>query len=241
MNSLHTQMLDRSAARSGTDRGSEFQDRLASAAARCVTSLVSLPQVADILGGRITMTAYLALLTETYHHARHTAPILRLARARTATSDERLRRAVHQQFVEAWGYDSLLLRDIAECGGDAHAARLGRAAPATRRLVEYAYDYVETRNPIGVFGIVYALEATRACLAGPAAKAITRALNVGPEGLRYLSARAEAGQDNLMVLERLMEQVSAPSDQTAIAEVTHSMFGLLADFLQALPPRPAPS
>ena len=241
MNSLHTQMLDRSEPRSRIDRGSEFQDRLASASARCVISLVSLPRVADIMVGRISKMAYLALLTETYHHVRHTVPILRLARARTASSDERLRRAVHQQFVEAWGYDALLLRDIAECGGDAHAARLGRPAPATRRLIEYAYDYVEARNPIGVFGMIYALEATRARLAAPAAKAITRALNVGPEGLRYLSARAEAGQDNLMVVERLMEQVVDPSDQAAIAEVTHTMFGLLADFLQGLPPHPVPT
>jgi long-chain acyl-CoA synthetase len=241
MNSPHAQMLDRSEPRSRIDRGSEFQDRLASAAARCVSSLAELPRVADILAGRITMTAYLALLTETYHHVRHTVPILRLARARTASADERLRRAVHQQFVEAWGYDSLLLRDIAECGGDGHGVRLGRPAPATRRLIEFAYDYVEADNPLGVFGMIYALEATRAHLSVPAAKAITTALNVGPEGLRYLSARAEAGQDNLMVVERLLGQVADPSDQAAIAEVTHTMFGLLADFLQDLPPHVVPT
>jgi hypothetical protein len=66
---------------------------------------------------------------------------------------------------------------------------------------------------MGVFGMVYALEATRARLAAPAARAITAALTLGPEGLRYLSARAEAGQENLMVLERLIEQVDHPSDQ----------------------------
>jgi hypothetical protein len=240
MMSLQPQMLDRAEFLSPSERGSAFQDRLASAAARCVGSLTSLPSVADTLAGRITMTGYLAFLTETYHHIRHTVPLLRLARARTTASDERLRRALHQQFVEAWGYDSLLLRDIAECRGDAHAVRLGRPAPATRRLVEYAYDYVETHNPMGVFGMVYALEATRACLAAPAARVITVALNVGPEGLRYLSARAEAGQENLMVLERLMEQVDDLSDQAAIAEVTQTMFGLLADFLQGLSPDPAP-
>jgi pyrroloquinoline quinone (PQQ) biosynthesis protein C len=141
---------------------------------------------------------------------------------------------VHQQFVEAWGYESLLLRDIAECGGDAHATRLGRPAPATRRLIEFAYDWVEMRNPLGVFGLTYALEATRARFAVPAARAITAALGVGPEGLRYLSARAEADQENLMVLERLMRQISAPSDQAAIAEVANATFGLLADVFEAL-------
>lgn len=235
MMSFPIQMLDRAETMSRSHTGSEFQDRLASAAGRCVTSLVALPWITDTLAGRITMRAYLAFLTETYHHIRHTVPLLRLARARTARSDERLRRAVHQQFVEAWGYDSLLLRDISECGGDAHVARLGRPAPATRRLIEYAYDNIEAHNPLGVFGMIYAVEATRARLAAPVARAITTALSVGPEGLRYLSARAEAGQDNLMVLERLMDHVVDPSDQAAIAEVTQTMFGLLADFLQGLP------
>jgi|SRR5579859_2672299 len=235
MMSFSTQAMEPSEPLSPSRDSARFQDRLAAAAARCVTSLASLPRVADALAGRIAMTTYLALLTETYHHIRHTVPILRLARARAEGSDERIRRAVHQQFVEAWGYDSLLLRDIAECGGDAHAVRLGRATPATRRLVEYAYDYVEGQNPLGVFGMIYALEATRAHLAAPVARAVTTALNLGPEGLRYLSARAEAGQDNLMAVERVMEQVVDPSDQAAIAEVTQAMFGLLADFLEALP------
>jgi pyrroloquinoline quinone (PQQ) biosynthesis protein C len=203
--------------------------------------MAGLPRVAAILSGTIGMTTYRAFLTETYHHVRHTVPLLRLARARMQTGDERFRRAVHQQFVEAWGYDSLLLRDIADCGGDAHATRLGRPAQATRRLVDFAYDWVETRNPLGVFGMLFALEATRARFAAPAARAITSVLGVGPEGLRYLSARAEAGQENLMVLERVMEQVADPSDQAAIAEVATATFGLLADFLQALPSHVAPS
>jgi pyrroloquinoline quinone (PQQ) biosynthesis protein C len=211
-----------------------FADGLAIAAARSVSCLADLPVVADTLAGKIGMTAYRALLAETYHHVRHAVPILRLARARTQGAEERIRRAVHQQFVEAWGYESLLLRDIAECGGDAHATRLGRPAPATRRLIEFAYDWVEMRNPLGVFGLTYALEATRARFAVPAARAITAALGVGPEGLRYLSARAEADQENLMVLERLMRQISAPSDQAAIAEVANATFGLLADFFEAL-------
>jgi hypothetical protein len=231
-----TQLRDRSAPMSRPQPGSRFQDRLASAAARCATSLAGLPGVADVLMGRISMTTYLALLTETYHHVRHTVPLLRLVRARTAGAEERLRRAVHQQFVEAWGFDSLLLRDIGECGGDAHAMRVGRPAPATRKAIEFAYDYVEQRNPLGVFGMIYALEATRARLAAPAARAISKALNLGPEGLRYLSARAEAGEENLMVLERLMEQVDDPADQAAITEVTHTTFALLADIFQALPP-----
>lgn len=222
-------------------RGAAFQDRLASAAARCATSLASLPSVADVLMGRISMTTYLALLTETYHHVRHTVPLLRLVRARTVNAEERLRRAVHQQFVEAWGFDSLLLRDIGECGGDAHAARIGRPAPATRKLVEFAYDSVEQHNPLGVFGMIYALEATRARLAAPVARAISTVLNVGPEGLRYLSSRAEAGEENLMAIERLMEQIDDPADQTAIAEVTHTTFALMADFFQALPPRVEPA
>jgi hypothetical protein len=218
----------------GQDRR-PFYDGLAIAAARSVTSLADLPAVADTLSGKISMTTYRAFLTETFHHVRHTVPLLRLTRARTQGAEEGIRRAVHQQFVEAWGYESLLLRDLANCGGDASATRLGRPAPATRRLIEFGYDWVETRNPLGMFGMIYALEATRAHLAAPAARAITTALGLGSEGLRYLSARAEAEQENLMVLERFIPQISAPSDQAAIAEVAEATFGLLAEFLEALP------
>jgi hypothetical protein len=230
------QMIDASKPSPQSQGGSPFHVRLASATARSVTSLASLPRVAETLSGRIGMATYRAFLTETYHHVRHTVPVLRLARVRMQGGDERLRRAVHQQFVEAWGFDCLLLRDIAECGGDAHATRLGRPAQATRRLVDFAYDWAETRNPLGVFGMLFALEATRAHFAAPAARAITAALGVGPEGLRYLSARAEAGEENLMALERVVEQVADPSDQAAIAEVANATFGLLADLFQALPP-----
>ncbi len=212
-----------------------FFPRLISETAPGQLELASVPQIQDGLTGQISLQTYIAYLTEAYHHVKHTVPLMQAAKARLDARHDRFRHALDEYIAEETGHEAWILDDIHNCGGDPEAVREGRPRDATRRMVEYMYDYIETANPMGFFGMVLVLEGTSVRLAIQGAAAVAASLNLGPECFHYLSSHGEVDQEHLVFFQRLMDEVDDPEDQAAIVVVASEIFTRFADVFRAIP------
>ena len=197
--------------------------------------LASTPQIQDGLAGKISRETYIAYLTEAYHHVKHTVPLMQAAKARLDDAHARFRDALDEYIAEETGHEAWILNDIRHCGGDAEAVRNGEPRPATRQMVEFAYDYVRHTNPMGFFGMVFVLEGTSVRLATQGAEAVAKSLNLGPECFSYLSSHGSLDQEHLVFFQQLMDKVTDPADQNAIVEVAEVIFGLFAEMFRSIP------
>ncbi len=212
-----------------------FFDRLERETAVERQALYSVPQILDGLAGKISRETYIAYLTEAYHHVSHTVPLLSLARDGMDADHARFREALEEYVAEETGHERWILRDIANCGGDAEAVRNGRPGAATARMVDFAYDYVGKINPMGMFGMIFVLEGTSTALATYGASAVATSLNLGPECFSYLSSHGSLDLEHMAFFGRLMATVEDPRDQDSIIHVAKMVFGLFAEMFRSIP------
>uniref|UniRef100_B0T7E2 Uncharacterized protein n=1 Tax=Caulobacter sp. (strain K31) TaxID=366602 RepID=B0T7E2_CAUSK len=212
-----------------------FFQRLISETAPGQLELASVPQIQDGLMGRISLQTYIAYLTEAYHHVKHTVPLMQAAKAGLDDKHDRFRRGLEDYIAEETGHEAWILDDIRHCGGDPDAVEQGQPRDATRRMVEYMYDYIQTRNPMGFFGMVLVLEGTSVRLATQGSSAVAASLNLGPECFHYLSSHGDLDQEHLVFFQRLMDEIEDPPDQGAIIEVAKAMFVLFANLFRSIP------
>jgi pyrroloquinoline quinone (PQQ) biosynthesis protein C len=198
-------------------------------------ALAAVPQIRDGLAGRISRETYVAYLTEAYHHVRHTVPLMQAARAGLDDAHERFRLALDEYIAEETGHEAWILEDIANCAGDAEAVRRGEPREATRRMVAFAYDQIRNGNPMGFFGMVFVLEGVSIRLASQGASAVASSLGLPPECFTYLSSHGAVDQEHLKFLQRLMDEVEDPDDQSAIIQMAKQIFALFADVFRSIP------
>ncbi|WP_374574922.1 TenA family transcriptional regulator [Phenylobacterium sp.] len=212
-----------------------FFQRLIAETAEGRMALAATPQIQDGLAGAISRETYVAYLTEAYHHVKHTVPLLRAAKARLDEAHAPFKAALDEYIAEETGHELWILNDIRNSGGDAEAVRSGQPREATRRMVEFAYDYIDRVNPMGFFGMVLVLEGTSVALATQGAEAVAKSLGLGPASFTYLTSHGALDQDHMVFFQRLMDRVDDPADQDAIVEMAKAMFGLFADVFRAIP------
>lgn len=212
-----------------------FYQRLVTETIDGQMALASVPQIQDGLMGRISRETYIAYLTEAYHHVKHTVPLMRAARARMDAGHQRFVEALDEYIAEETGHEHWILADIKNCGGDAEAVRNGAPRPATLAMTDYAYDFINSRNPMGFFGMVFVLEGTSVKLATQGAEAVARNLGLGPECFSYLTSHGALDMEHLTFFENLMNEVEDPADQSAIIEVARAIFQRFADIFRSIP------
>lgn len=198
-------------------------------------ALASTPQIQDGLAGRISLETYIAYLTEAYHHVKHTVPLMQAARARLGARHGRFVEALDEYIDEETGHEAWILNDIRNCGGDAEAVRTGEPRAATREMVDYVYDYIARKNPMGFFGMVLVLEGTSVRLATQGAQAVAQSLGLGPQCFSYLTSHGALDQDHLVFFQKLMDQVDDADDQAAIIEVAKGVFDRFAAVFASIP------
>ena len=71
-----------------------FFDTLQSATHTERQALFAVPVIRDALGGTVSLEGYIAVLTQAYHHVRHTAPLMMACGARLPSRLEWLRKGV---------------------------------------------------------------------------------------------------------------------------------------------------
>ncbi len=197
-------------------------------------ALLEIPFVQAAMTGRLTREAYVAFLTQAYHHVKHTVPLLMATGAALDDSREWLRDAIAEYIREELGHQEWILDDITACGGDADAARHGRPSAETEFMVAYAYDVVRRGNPVGFFGMVHVLEGTSVRGASQAADHLAVALKLPASAFTYLSSHGALDLDHVEYFAGLMDRLDDPADRRAVVHRAKRFFRLYGDMFREL-------
>ena len=196
--------------------------------------LQSLPIIRAGASGQVSLAAYIAFLTEAYHHVKHTTPLLMSCGGRLPGKYEWLRTAVAEYIEEEVGHQEWILGDIKACGGDAEAVRSGTPRTATELMVAYAYDTIARINPVGFFGMVLVLEGTSVALATHAGKAIQQSLGLGQDAFSYLTSHGSLDISHVDFYESLINKIEDPADQACLIHAAKMFYKLYGDIFRDL-------
>lgn len=203
--------------------------------------LQSLPIIRAGASGQVSLAAYIAFLTEAYHHVKHTTPLLMACGARLPERYEWLRTAVAEYIEEEVGHQEWILNDIKACGGDAEAVRNGQPRVATELMVAYAYDTIARVNPVGFFGMVLVLEGTSVALATHAGKALQQSLGLGKGAFSYLNSHGSLDVGHVGFYESLINRITDPADQACLIHCAKMFYKLYGDIFRDLGDRFIPT
>lgn len=211
-----------------------FFDRLVSETASDAAAMLHVPQLRAGLAGAIDRDAYVAYLTQAYHHVRHTVPLMQEARARLGHRPL-LVAALDDYIAEETGHEEWILDDIAAAGGNRAQAAASAPDPATKAMVDHAYQTIRHGNAAGFFGMVYVLESTSVALASHGADAVRSALGLPPEAFTYLTSHGALDQDHMTFFAGLMNRIDDPADQAAIVAMASKMYRLFGGVFASIP------
>lgn len=212
-----------------------FYNRLVKETEAQRQELYTVPQLIDGLKGDISRETYIAYLTEAYHHVSHTVPFLMSMGARLPQEKKSLHKAIIEYQEEEVGHEEWILNDIAACGGDKEAARASTPNLETQLLIAYNYDYINRKNPVGFFGMVFMLESTSTQIANKGADAVKNKLGLPKNAFSYLYSHGELDISHMKFFEETVNQITDPADQAAIIEVAQNTFRLFANVMRAIP------
>ena len=165
----------------------------------------------------------------------HTVPLMREARAGLAArGNQLLVDALDDYILEETGHEDWILSDIVSAGGNQAEAVLSTPNPATKAMVDHAYDVIRNGNPAAFFGMVFVLEGTSIAMASNGAAAVQRRLGLPKSAFRYLYSHGSLDQDHMKFFERLMNRIEEPSDQAAIVSMAKDMFRLFGGMFAAI-------
>lgn len=196
--------------------------------------LQRLPIIQAATMGEVSLEAYIAFLTEAYHHVKHTTPLLMSCGGRLPAKYEWLRTAVAEYIKEEVGHQEWILDDIKACGGDAEAVRCGTPRIATELMVAYAYDTIARINPVGFFGMVLVLEGTSVALATHAGRAIQQSLKLSNDAFSYLTSHGSLDVAHVDFYESLVNKIEDPADQASLIHAARVFYNLYSDIFRDL-------
>lgn len=204
--------------------------------------LLSLPLITQGAAGRISLATYVAFLTQAYHHVKHTTPLLMTCGGCLPAKYEWLRTAIGEYIEEEMGHQEWVLDDIAVCGGDKEAVRLGKspatqASQATEFMVAYAYDMIHRVNPIGFFGMVLVLEGTSTAVATQAGEKLMQSLNLPKKAFSYLLSHGSLDISHVSFYESLVNQITDAEDQAMLIHSAKNFYKLYGDIFRDIEAR----
>jgi pyrroloquinoline quinone (PQQ) biosynthesis protein C len=214
-----------------------FYDELLQATEGERNELLNLPLIRAGAAGQVSKDAYIAFLTEAYHHVRHTTPLLMACGSRLPAHYEWLREAVAEYIEEEVGHQEWILNDIKACGGDDEAVRYGRPGIAAEIMVAYAYDMIARVNPIGFFGMVLVLEGTSVEVATRAGEALKTSLQLGNEAFTYLASHGSLDVGHTDFYAKLVNRIDDPADRATLIHSAKMFYKLYGDIFRELAQR----
>lgn len=196
--------------------------------------LYSVSQLQDGLRGEIDADSYIAYLTQAYHHVKHTVPFLMAMGSKLPQSKKWLHKTIIEYLSEEVGHEEWILNDIAAAGGDKEAARNATPHLATQVMNAYNYDYINRKNPVGFFGMVFMLENTSTQIATKGAQAL-KSSGLPKDAFSYLISHGELDISHMKFFEKTMDKITDAEDKAAIIEVAQNTFLLFADVFRSIP------
>jgi len=212
-----------------------FYDQLYAATEQARTEFMATPLIHAGVNGDLSLDAYVAFLTEAYHHVKHTVPLLMACGSRVPHEPRWIREALAEYVDEEKNHEMWILNDIEACGVDPKSVRFGQPRHATEMMVAYAYYTIDRVNPLGFFGMVQVLEGTSIEVALNAAKAIQGSLNLPDNAFSYLNSHGALDIEHMDFYRSLMDKVENKSDQDAIIHCANRMYQLYGDVFRSIP------
>jgi pyrroloquinoline quinone (PQQ) biosynthesis protein C len=212
-----------------------FFNQIESTAAAARQRLEQTPAVARCLAGEVEMQTYQAFLVEAYHHVKHTVPLLMACGSRLPERLEWLRAAIVHYIEEEVGHQEWILNDLHQLGVDKEQVRHGQPTLATELMVSYAYDTIARGNPVGLFGMVYALEKTSSTIATYAASQIVTALDLPAQAMSYMVSHGSLDLTHMQDFEKLMNRLEDADDKAAVLHAVGVFYELYTRIFAALP------
>lgn len=223
------------------ERTMPFYEDLLSATENERQELFGLPLIQAGASGQVSREAYVAFLTEAYHHVKHTVPLLMACGSRLPESHEWMREGVAEYIEEEVGHQEWILNDIKACGEDAELVRHGKPGPATELMVAYAYDMVQRVNPIGFLGMVLVLEGTSVALATQAGKSLQAGLALGPKAFTYLTSHGALDVGHTDFYAGLVNRLTDKNEQKLLIHSAKVFYKLYGDIFRELGARFLPA
>ena len=211
-----------------------FYEQLQAATEKERADLLTTPIIRAAVDGEVGLPAYIAFLTEAYHHVKHTVPLLMACGAHLPEHYEWLRQALAGYINEEMGHHEWILDDIRACGGDADAVRAGQPAIPTEIMVAYAYDTIQRGNPAGFFGMVFVLEGASVQLAHLAAKGLREALGLPEQAFTYLTSHGALDVSHVQYFESLVNRIDSQAERDAIVHCAKVFYRLYGDIFRQL-------
>lgn len=212
-----------------------FFEQIETSTADARQRLEQSPAIARCLAGEVERETYQAFLIEAYHHVKHTVPLLMACGSRLPERLEWLREAIVHYIVEEVGHQEWILNDLHSLGVDKEAVRQGQPSIPTELMIAYAYDTVARANPVGLFGMVYALEKTSSTIATYAAGQIRGALDLGPEAMSYMVSHGSLDIEHMRHFEKLMNRLDDDGDRAAVLHAAGVFYELYSNIFRGLP------
>jgi thiaminase len=197
--------------------------------------LLSIPFIQQGARGELSLESYIAFLTQAYHHVKHTTPLLMACGSKVPSSAEWMRDAIAHYIEEELGHQEWILNDIKVCGGDAEAVRNSDPGMAAELMCAYAYDVVQRRNPVGLFGMVLVLEGTSIQIALEAAKNIQSALDLPDQAFTYLSSHGALDISHMDHFEKVVNRIESNEDRQFVIHTAKRFYKLYGDIFRTLP------
>lgn len=197
-------------------------------------TLFNLPLLKAGATGQVSLAAYVAFLTEAYHHVKHTVPLLMLCGSRLPEHYEWLREAVAEYIEEELGHQEWILNDIQACGADAGLVRHGQAGTATELMVAYAYDMINRINPLGFFGMVLVLEGTSVALATAAGASIQQSLGLNNKAFSYLNSHGSLDIGHVDFYAGLINKIEDKKERALLIHSAKNFYKLYGDIFREL-------
>jgi len=204
-------------------------------------ALFSLPLIQAGAKGQVSLPAYVAFLTEAYHHVKHTIPLLMLCGSKLPEHYEWLREAVAEYIEEELGHQEWILNDINACGTDAETVRHGQASVATEIMVAYAYDMINRVNPIGFFGMVLVLEGTSVALATQAGASLQSSLGLPNKAFSYLTSHGALDVGHTDFYAGLVNKIEDKKERALLIHSAKNFYKLYGDIFCELGSRFMPT
>jgi pyrroloquinoline quinone (PQQ) biosynthesis protein C len=211
-----------------------FYDTLLKETEQERNALFSLPIIQAAAKGEVSLDAYIAFLTEAYHHVKHTTPLLMYCGAHLPERYEWLRDAVAEYIEEELGHQEWILNDINACGADAEKVRAGQPRQATEFMVAYAYDMIHRVNPIGFFGMVLVLEGTSVALATQAGAAIQKSLGLGDQAFSYLTSHGSLDVSHTDFYAKIVNKIDSQPEQALLIHSAKNFYCLYGNIFRDL-------
>jgi pyrroloquinoline quinone (PQQ) biosynthesis protein C len=190
-----------------------------------------LPLIQEFATGTIECTRYLEFLRELYPVVWHFCPTMAAAASRCPDRFSAVRSFLYAHAEEEKGHELWVLEDGAVVGGAGFVDQAKHARPCEeiQGMIGFNYAATERDHTCAVLGMVLALEAIAARIAGGAAQAVSKALHLAePAGVRFLSSHGPMDTSHLAELASVLDGIDDPAAGAAIANAVRVNFRLFS-------------